>query len=688
MSGVASQIAKDRAKAKGLGSSKNPVKFADQDFQKLKAECLASKTLFEDPKFPAAQSSLGSNLLGPDSEKVIGLEWKRPKDIKKNPEFIVGGRGRDDICQGKLGDCWLLGSIACLTLNNDCVSRVIPQDQYFKKDYAGIFRFLFWQYGQWVEVVVDDRLPTKNNQPIFVKSKTSNEFWSSLLEKAYAKINGSYETIIAGYALDSLEDFTGGVGEVYNTKSTPDDLFEKMQKALMEKSFVSCSSVAEEAHDEKTLSESIVRGHLYSVTGAEKVTCVDNEVKIIRVRNPWGRKEWDGAWSDNSEEWNNVDPKIKADLNITNDEGEFWIAYSDFLKEFSRVEICDIYMSEVCCGGTYKWCLTEFSGSWKKGSTAGGKKTLGSFWINPQYPITLKAPDGDSDEKCPIVVSLIQKDRRKIKLKCGAYLNLGFYIYKVNSSDEIPLGKKFFKKNECVASFTKFRSYREASKRFELPPGDYVIVPTTDKASLEADFYLRIFTEKPTGAHDPECIMPTDIFQLDITPETDSEFDIVKDELQQGEFKMNEVKNMLNKMLAKYPELKSEGLNIKAVRNLIKLMDVDNTKTLSIDEFKKTWLKVDNYWRIFQSADEDNSRSLCDVEFRNAIIKAGFKPNSKILIAIVDRLTHDNFSLDFSMFISILANLETSINMYNLLNPNRGGSISLSLDEWLLTKLA
>jgi hypothetical protein len=74
--------------------------------------------------------------------------------------------------------------------------------------------FRFWQYGKWIDIVVDDFLPVDSNDKlIFNKSDDTSEFWSALLEKAYAKLQGRYGNLVghksAILARDGLVDFSG-----------------------------------------------------------------------------------------------------------------------------------------------------------------------------------------------------------------------------------------------------------------------------------------------------------------------------------------------------------------------------------------------------------------------------------------------------------------------------------------------
>ena len=158
--------------------------------------------------------------------------------------MFVGDADRFDINQGEIGNCWFLAALANLAESKTCFERVVPVNQGFDHDYSGIFRFRFWRFGEWVEIVVDDRLPTRNGKLIYLRSVEKNEFWGALLEKAYAKLHGSYKALEGGLTIEAAVDFTGGIPEMIELERTEysrERLFYIMSKADSAGAFMGCA---------------------------------------------------------------------------------------------------------------------------------------------------------------------------------------------------------------------------------------------------------------------------------------------------------------------------------------------------------------------------------------------------------------------------------------------------------------
>ncbi|XP_021382876.2 calpain-9 isoform X2 [Lonchura striata] len=634
---------------------------SEKDYEQLKQECLRRGVLFEDSDFPACNSSLFFSENPP-----IPFVWKRPGDIVKDPKFILGGATRTDICQGDLGDCWLLAAIASLTLNEKTLARVVPLDQNFGPDYAGIFHFRFWQHNEWLDVVIDDRLPTFKGRLVFLHSAELNEFWSALLEKAYAKLNGSYESLKGGSTIEAMEDFTGGIGEMYDVKAAPDNFYEILEKALKRCSMVGCSiDTSSAAESEARTPFGLVKGHAYSVTGIEEVSYRGRQVQLIRIRNPWGEVEWNGPWSD----------KMK---------------FEDFKVHFDKVEICNLTPDALEDSTAHKWEVTIHQGSWVRGATAGGcRNFLETFWTNPQIKLHLTEKD-DGQDDCTFIAALMQKGRRKLKKLGAEMLTIGYSIYESPGRDG-HFGKDFFRYHPSKARSKTYINLREVSHRFKLPPGDYILIPTTFEPHQEADFCLRIFSEKKAITEDldesvaidlPEPLHPTPSPQ---ETEEEKQFRALFEQIsgKDMEISAEELEYVLNAVLKKTKNIKFKNLSLISCRNIISLMDTSGNGKLEFSEFKVFWEKLKKWISIFLQFDFDKSGCMSSYELRGALKAAGYQLNNYLLQLIVLRYSDEQFQIEFDDFLNCLIRLENASRVFQALSVKNKEFINLNIGEFI-----
>uniref|UniRef100_A0A672U0B1 Calpain 9 n=1 Tax=Strigops habroptila TaxID=2489341 RepID=A0A672U0B1_STRHB len=513
----------------------------------------------------------------------------------------------------------------------------------------------FWQHNEWLDVVIDDRLPTFNGRLVFLHSAERNEFWSALLEKAYAKLNSSYEALKGGSTIEAMEDFTGGVGEMYEVKKAPDNFYEILEKALKRCSMVGCSiDTSSAAESEAKTPFGLIKGHAYSVTGIDEVSYRGRQVQLIRIRNPWGQVEWNGPWSDKC-----VSCPVHAGL--TRAKSQLLMKFEDFKVHFDKVEICNLTPDALDDSAVHKWEVTIHQGSWVRGSTAGGcRNFLETFWTNPQIKLHLTEKD-DGEDECTFIAALMQKDRRKLKKLGAEMLTIGYSIYESPGRDG-HLGKDFFRYHPSKARSKTYINLREVFNRFKLPPGDYILVPTTFEPHQEADFCLRIFSEKKAITE----------------PQETEEEKLFKALFEQISGKVS-AKPLW--VITKSKNIKFKNLSLISCRNIISLMDTNGNRKLELNEFKVFWEKMKKWINIFLQFDFDKSGSMSSYELRSALKAAGYQLSNYLLQLIVLRYSDEQFQIDFDDFLNCLVRLENASRVFQALSVKNKEYINLNIGE-------
>ncbi|TNN13428.1 Calpain-B isoform 3 [Schistosoma japonicum] len=671
------------------------ISSADLSYDQLKEQLLRSGKLFEDPEFPPNDRSLYFSQKPPKQ-----IQWLRPHEICSNPEFITGGASRFDVRQGELGDCWLLAAIACLSMDKKLFEQVVAIDQSFTKEYCGLFRFHFWNYGEWKEVVVDDRLPTYQRSLVYIHSTEKNEFWSALLEKAYAKLCGSYEALKGGTTSEALEDFTGGIFEMFDLKNeTPPNLLQVMLKSQELSSLMACSIQADPNTFEARLPNGLIMGHAYSVTSVKlldiSVPNKTGKIPLVRVRNPWGdESEWKGAWSDKSKEWSLISPEQRQQLGLTfDDDGEFWMSYQDFVSNFEKLEICHLgpqSMGEMQGNRVWEMCIEE--GCWKRRVSAGGcRNFLDTFWINPQYVVSVEDPDeNDEENKGTLIVGLMQKNRRKMRQEGADLLTIGYAVYKLPEQHQGTLDMKFFKYNASVARSPAFINLREVCGRHRLDPGHYAVIPSTFQPNEEAEFMLRIFSEKKRSTHELDDEIGETQPATVVKPLTDVQVEALQKAFNKvagddGEIDADELRDILNCAFTR--DFTFDGFSLESCRSMIAMMDFDRSGMLSFPEFRKLWDLLRVWKSAFKQFDVDKSGSMNSIELRNALKHVGFSINNSVFSTLVMRFSRRDGSVPFDSYVICCARLQTLFEVFKATPKNDEAQALFSESEFINTAL-
>jgi hypothetical protein len=161
-----------------------------------------------------------NNSIGLEENEIIEkfsclIHWRRSKEIifteeellqiKQTP-YIYQEINAVDVKQGKLGNCWVLSSIAALAENPKLIQRLILTKTPNK---YGLYKLKVCKMGKWKNIVIDDYFPCLPlAEPLFSRNK-SKEIWVLLIEKAFAKLYGSYENLEVGDCGHALIDLTG-----------------------------------------------------------------------------------------------------------------------------------------------------------------------------------------------------------------------------------------------------------------------------------------------------------------------------------------------------------------------------------------------------------------------------------------------------------------------------------------------
>ena len=317
-----------------------------EEYQRRLVEKAGNGYMIDTAFPPENKSIVGSRTLTKPSDNQKLQEYFK-YTFKRLPDLVPGMKvlhddlsvQPNDINQGFLGDCYFLGSLAATAAERpDRLTRCIFQRSESKCGYYCIWLCIT---GAWKPILIDDHIPVRPDGAIPFTSTKNKVTWAMLYEKAFAKAYEGYWHIgRGGQTNHALHDITGAPTIHLDLKKPEDE--EKCLRTLLgstKKGYIMTASTKEAESgviEEENSATGLVSGHAYTLLGAFKTP---DGVPLVKLRNPWGKGEWKGDWSDKSPKWTK---DLIKQFNVTDeDNGMFYMSYEDLRKHFVAVTICE-----------------------------------------------------------------------------------------------------------------------------------------------------------------------------------------------------------------------------------------------------------------------------------------------------------------------------------------------------------
>ncbi|CAL4082522.1 unnamed protein product, partial [Meganyctiphanes norvegica] len=337
------------------------------------------------------------------------------------------------------------------------------------------------------------------------------------------------------------------------------------------------------------------------------------------------------------------------------------------------------------------WSVKMFEGSWVKGSSAGGSfNNRKKFSCNPQYILTLTETDDDSD-KCSVLISLMQKNKRNFGLKMHG---IAVYIFKIDDTGRNSiLPENWFCLHRPTYSTSPFRPARSVSQRFELPLGCYCIIPTTFKEDQEAEFLLRVFCEKKAAMeeNDEELMALDEPDEIDgikfwkgtlSTERTEEVSEIFYSITNVSQFQSIEADQLAKVLSQLHPGVDFNGDLCYSLLGLIDENfsgDIDIYELMALEEYLSVW--IDTY-----DSKKDPETGLLSGHswgLGEALKSLGIQLPRRLQALLVVRYRNEDGHFNITNFIWATARITLMINRF-MRNANPDGrNATMDIEMWL-----